>query len=207
MFAWGLNAYGLLGVGDKEENRVVPTLVTGLLKTKTVVQVTAGAGRTACLSLTAGGLMFVFGRGNQGQLSVGDREVRVVPTLVRGELEGRKVLQVAAGGYHTMCVTDDGSVFAFGSNGAGQLGVGDTENRLVPTMPRGKLENKPVLQVAAGFLHSIFVAADGLVFACGFNYKGQLGVAVTEGRLVPALVAGQLQGKTAVYAAVLVVDP
>ena len=111
------------------------------------------------------------------------------------------MLQVAAGGNHTMCVTEDGSVFAFSNNTRGQLGVGDRENRLVPTLLRGELENKSVLQVAAGNSHTMFVTADGLVFACGSNFKGQLGVGDTEDRLVPTLVTGQLQGKTAVYVA------
>ena len=198
VFAWGRNIYGQLGVGDTE-NRVVPTLVTGLLKTKTVVQVTAGVAHTACL--TADGLVLVCGYGGGGQLGVGDNEDRVFPTLVRGELEGRKVLQVAAGGNHTMCLTEDGAVFGFGFNGAGRLGVGDRENRLVPTLLRGELANKSVLQVAAGNSHTIFVTADGLVFACGFNDEGQLGVGDTDDRLAPTLVTGQLQGKTAVYAA------
>ena len=111
------------------------------------------------------------------------------------------MLQVAAGGVHTMCVTEDGLVFAFGCNLFGRLGVGDTENRLVPTLLRGELENKSVLQVAAGDEHTIFVTADGMVFACGVNYKGQLGVGDTENRRVPTLITGQLQGKTAVYVA------
>ena len=42
-----------------------------------------------------------------GELGVGGNENRVVPTLVRGELQGRKVLQVAAGVTHTVCVTAD----------------------------------------------------------------------------------------------------
>ena len=196
--AWGENEYVQLGVGDKEK-RVVPTLVTGLLKTKTVVQVTAGAAHTACL--TADGLVFVCGYAGSGQLGVGDTENRVVPTLVRGELEGRKVLQVAARGYHTMCVTEDGSVFAFGSNAGGRLGVGDTENRLLPTLLRGELENKSVLQVEAGGAHTMFVTADGLVFSCGRNDSGQLGVGDSGSRLAPTLVTGQLRDKTAVYAA------
>ena len=127
--------------------------------------------------------------------SVGDIEDRVVPTLVPGELEGKKVLQAAAGAVHTVCVADDGSVFAFGFNVTGQLGVGHRENRLLPTLLRGELENKPVLQVAAGGAHTIFVTAAGLVFACGSNGMGALGVGGTESRLVPTLVTGQLQGK------------
>ena len=90
-------------------------MVTGLLKTKSVVQVAAGNRHTACL--TADCLVFVCGRGFDGQLGVGDTESRVVPTLVRGGLGGRNVLQVAVGGLHTMCLTEDGSVFAFGDNG------------------------------------------------------------------------------------------
>ena len=197
MLGWGKNAGSQLGVVDTE-NIVVPTLVIGLLKTKTVVQVAAGYMHTACL--TADGLVYVCGYGNDGQLGVGDKEGRVAPTLLRAELEGRKVLQVAAGAFHTVCVTEDGAVFAFGYSGDGQLGVGDTENRLVPTLLRGELENKSVMQVAAGG-HSVFVTEEGLVYACGCNGSGQLGLGDTEHRLVPALVTGQLQGKTAVYVA------
>jgi len=177
----------------------VPTLAIGLLKTKTVVQVTAGYRHTACL--TADGLVFVCGNGARGRLGVGDTEGTAVPTLVRGELQGRKVLQVVAGGCHTLCVTEDGTVLAFGHNGDGRLGLGVTGPRNVPTLLRGELENKSVMQVAAGNGHSMFVTEDGLVFACGDNSHGQLGIGDTEDRPVPTLVAGQLQGKTAVYVA------
>ena len=108
--------------------------------------------------------------------------------------------RVAAGAFHTMCVTGDGAVFAFGSSSYGQLGFGDTETRNVPTLLRGELENKSVMQVAAAG-HSVFVTKDGLVYACGLNDEGQLGVGDTDRRLVPTLVPGQLQGKTAVYVA------
>ena len=155
-----------------------------------MLQVTAGAYFTVCV--TEGGAVFAFGSNNRGQLGLGDTEDRLVPTLLRGELENKSVLQAAAGSVHTTFVTADGSVFAFGHNHYGQLGVGDEENRLVPTLLRGDLENKSVLQVAAGAMHTIFVTADGLVFSCGSNSKGQLGVGDTENRLVPTLVTGQL---------------
>ena len=80
------------------------------------------------------------------------------------------MLQVAAGASHTMRVTADGSVFAFGYNQNDRLGVGGTHDRLVPTLLRGELANKSVLQVAAGSNHTMFVTADGLVFACGSNH-------------------------------------
>ena len=147
------------------------------------------------------GLVFVCGNDGHDQLGGGDTEDRVAPTLIWGKLQGRQVLQVVAGAPHTMCVAGDGAVFAFGYNYDGELGLGDTENRLVPTLLRGELENKLVLQVAAGSSHTIFVARDGLVVACGNNGNKQLGVGDTEQRLVLTLATGQLQGKTAVYVA------
>ena len=192
-------------LGDTE-NREVPALVTRLLQTKSVVQVTAGRGHTACL--TADGLLFMCGDGGYGQLGVGDitevevfgGENRVVPTLVRGELQSRKVLQVAAGGHHTVCVTEDGSVFAFGYNLSGQLGVGDRMNRLVPTLLRGELENKSVLQVAAGSDHTICTTSDGSVFTWGNGDDGLLGLFYEWGfeisRLVPTPVTGYLASES-----------
>ena len=146
--------------------------------------------------------MVGWGNNEHGELGGGDTESREVPTLVRGELQDRNVLQVAAGAGHIVCVTAEGAVFAFGCNSFGQLGFGDTGERNVPTLLRGELENKPVMQVAAGAGHTVFVTRDGLVFACGGNDAGQLGVGDTgDNVMVPTLVTGQLQGKTAVYTA------
>ena len=110
--------------------------------------------------------------GSSGQLDVGGNESRVVPTLVRGELEGRKVLQIAVGFNHTVCVTEDRAVLRSATTTVGSwacMGVGDQKERLVPTLLRGELENSSVLQVAAGSKHTMFVTADGMVFACGYN--------------------------------------
>ena len=160
---------------------MVPTLATGLLLTETVVQVTAAYGQSAFL--TADGLLFVCGNGEAGQPAgctcVRNAEGGAVPTLVLGGLQGRKVLQVAAGTSDTVCVTQDGAVFAFGYGCDGQLGTGDTEGRMVPTRMKGWMQKKSVVQVAAGDGLTMCVTQDGRVFACGANYVGQLGVGGT----------------------------
>ena len=43
-------------------------------------------------------------------------------------LETRTIKQVACGQMHTLAVTDNGLVFAWGDNAKGQLGLGNTEN-------------------------------------------------------------------------------
>ena len=64
-------------------------------------------------------------------------------TCIRNEKylnkEQREIL--TAGFDQTMCVAEDGSVFAFGRNDSGRLGLGDAEyrRRLGPALLRGKL--------------------------------------------------------------------
>ena len=149
------------------------------------------------MCVTADGSVFAFGFNHFGELGVGDTENRRVPTLLRGELENKSVLQVAAGSDHTMFVTADGLVFACGDNGNGELVVGDTENRLVPTLVTGQLQGKAVVYAAAGDDHTLCITADGSLFAWGDNDFGQLGVGDTEDRSVPTLVTA-LQGKQVV---------
>ena len=62
-----------------------------------------------------------LGTGDTGQLGLGeDITERTKPALVTG-VEG-KVMAVAAGGMHTVCVTTDGKVWSFGCNDEGALG-------------------------------------------------------------------------------------
>jgi len=84
LFACGDNGFlgeGQLGVGDTENFKLVPTLVTGL-QGKQVVHVAAG--RYYTLSITADGSLFSWGANGSGQSGVGDTESRRVPTLITG---------------------------------------------------------------------------------------------------------------------------
>lgn len=49
-----------------------------------------------------------------------------------------------------------------------------------------ELTGKNVIQAACGLHHSIFLTADGMLYACGNNENGQLGLKDTKSRYVPA---------------------
>ena len=67
------------------------------------------------------GSVLSLGTGDTGQLGLGeDITERTKPALVTG-VNG-KVMAVAAGGMHTICVTTDGKVWSFGCNDEGALG-------------------------------------------------------------------------------------
>ena len=115
-----------------------------------------------------------------------------LPTLVTG-LQGKQVVHVAALGNHTICCTADGSVFTWGASDHGKLGLGEDDyDRLVPTLVRGELQNKAVVQVAAGAYsyHSLCATKDGLVYTMswGNNDEDQLGVVDNFIAYLPVLV-------------------
>jgi alpha-tubulin suppressor-like RCC1 family protein len=88
---------------------------------------------------------------------------------------------------HTLLVTADGSVWAFGTNSYGQLGDGTTTDRDQPVQV---LDLSDVVTVAAGAFHSLALKSDGTVWAWGRNGNGQLGDNTTTDRLTPVQVSG-----------------
>ncbi len=101
----------------------------------------------------------------------------------------------ASGGVgHSLALRSDGTVWAWGWNGYGQLGDGTTSPRLRPVPVPGLTG---VVAVAGGAFHSLALKADGTVWAWGWNPFGQLGDGTLAQRTSPVRVPG-LTGVTAV---------
>jgi alpha-tubulin suppressor-like RCC1 family protein len=104
---------------------------------------------------------------------------------------GRDVVQVSAGWEpgpsHVLALRSDGTVWAWGGNGFGEVGDGTTINRTAPVQVTGLTG---VTQVAAGTNHSLALRSDGTVWAWGYNNAGQLGNGSTASSAVPVKVAG-----------------
>lgn len=96
-----------------------------------------------------------------------------------GSAAGR-VVDVAAGGQHSLALTSTGQVYAWGDNSRGQLGLGPgraASSRVEDEPTRvATLRGLAIAEVGAGAAHSFFVARVGTVLACGCGAQGQLGV-------------------------------
>ncbi len=88
---------------------------------------------------------------------------------------------------HTVYARRDGTLWAWGNNGDGQLGDGTTTSRSTPVMITGVTNVK---SVAAGYDHTVVLTTDGKVYAWGNNSNGQLGDGSTTGRTAPMQVTG-----------------
>ena len=122
--------------------------------------------------------MFTWGNGEDGQLGHNDEQNQSVPRQVEaGRFGGEKVVFVAAGKYHTVAVTAGGRLYTWGSGEHGQLGHGDFDDRLVPTLVgAGAFEGSAVVMAACGSFHTLVVTRDGALWACGQGEYGQLGL-------------------------------
>jgi len=81
---------------------------------------------------------------------------------------------VSAGGYHSLAITADGSVWSWGFGASGRLGHGDQQAQLLPKKAEA-LGGHRVVAVSAGGSHSLALTADGAVWGWGFGDYGRLG--------------------------------
>lgn len=80
---------------------------------------------------------------------------------------------VSAGTSYTCATKTDTTLWCWGLNSSGQLGLGDTTDRSVPT----KLAGTGWTSVATGATHACATKADGSLWCWGLNSSGQLGIA------------------------------
>ena len=150
-----------------------------------VTQIAAGANHTVVVS--EGGGLWTCGRGRHGQLGHG--HFHDAGPLQRLEaLRGMSVLYAVAGGSHSLCLTDCGSVWSWGACRHGQLGLGDVTFATAAGWESGVpwpclVEtlndlDEPVVTMAAGGHHTLFVTAGGQLWATGRGEHGALGVGV-----------------------------
>lgn len=151
----------------------------------TVKSVQCGAGHT--LILLQNGVVLSAGLNNFGQLGLGHNNDVSTFTQITGIPE---VSEISTGDFHSHILLQNGidgdiryNLFAFGQNIHGQLGLGDRENRNVPTLV--VLENSQdisihdtiVTGVSGGGLHTVIRidASENNMASAGYNIYGQLG--------------------------------
>jgi alpha-tubulin suppressor-like RCC1 family protein len=177
-YSYGDGRHGELGHGDPidlaTQNTPVPT--PRLIEALQGVHISAvAAGGFHSLVLDWAGKVYSFGDGCVGALGHGifDRHHHFAPQLVAA-LQGVRVSAVAAGGAHSLALSEAGEVRSFGRGLYGALGHGDEVDRYTP-WPIAALQGVRVGALAAGGDHSLVVSVAGRLYTFGRGDVGQLG--------------------------------
>jgi alpha-tubulin suppressor-like RCC1 family protein len=178
-YTFGDNTFGQLGDGNTTA-RLAAGAVPGLDNVADL-----DGGRAHVIALTTSGTVMTWGHNQYGQLGLGTvggqgNSPATVPGLTN-------VIAVAAGHYHSMALTSDGAVWAWGYNASGQVGDGTKTSRGTPQRLPG---TAVYTSIAAGADMSYALRSDGTVWAWGLNTNGELGNGTTTASLTPVQVQG-----------------
>jgi alpha-tubulin suppressor-like RCC1 family protein len=162
VWAWGRNVAGSLGDGTTETHRMTPKKVKNLSGVKKI-----STNGYFSLALLNTGQIYSWGYNLHGELgnnNSGGNAESYVPVKV---LNIDNATDIAAGSYHSLCLTSDKKICAWGEGRSGQLGNGDDKDYTVP-IQINSLSN--VKQIDACGSSSTAITEDGLFWAWG-NYK------------------------------------
>lgn len=174
VWSWGYNSNGQLGNGTLSAS-------TSAKQTTILSSITAiSAGGTFGLGLKSDGTVWGWGENSMGQL--GNTALTSQQYTPKKIENFDFVVAISGGNTHSIALKSDGTVWTWGSNIYGELGIGSNTNKYVPTQVPSLTSVKAV---SAGMFYSLALKTDGTVWAWGNNSYGQLGDGTTTNRLVP----------------------
>jgi alpha-tubulin suppressor-like RCC1 family protein len=167
LWGWGLNQFGQLGDGTFT-TRHSPQPID----TNEMWQAVA-AGWDYTVALRADGSLWTWGNNNTGQLGNGTLMNTNRPQPIGTNATWRAIATEGTGpASHSLAIRSDGTLWAWGANNDGQLGIGTYSSTNAPQQVG---TNTNWEAVAAGGRHTVALREDGTLWTWGRNENGQLG--------------------------------
>ncbi|XP_055373246.1 probable E3 ubiquitin-protein ligase HERC4 isoform X2 [Condylostylus longicornis] len=170
VYSCGNNDYGQLG---HELSRKRPQPVKNL-ENYIITQVACGCDHS--LALNEWGQIFSWGSDNNGQLGHDNGLPSQSSPKIIKLLATRNVIQIACGKYHSLALTNNGDLYAWGGNSYGQIGNGVTSEKVTKPTLVSSLSGLPISFIGCGGFHSFILSKSGAVYGWGKNTFGQLGI-------------------------------
>jgi alpha-tubulin suppressor-like RCC1 family protein len=198
---WGLNSFGRLGTGTQTSfdsavgDNEAPEMIRVALGTNRTAKAIAAGGNHTCV-ITDEDKVRCWGTSYDGELGYPDEEDIVgdderLGSVGNVDLGRRTVKAIAAGTEHTCAVTDNGSVFCWGTNEDGQLGYPDLLNKIgddEDPIDAGPVDLGPgmkAVSITAGSAHTCARLENSKLRCWGENASGATGLGTTVLDLPP----------------------
>ncbi|MBT4066014.1 MAG: RCC1 repeat-containing protein, partial [Euryarchaeota archaeon] len=161
------------------------------------VAISAGSYHTCAIH--GNGAVSCWGASSNGEMGNGGTGTyTTIPTLTNSLGTGRTTIAISAGVDHTCAILDNGAVSCWGEGDNGELGNGDTLDRLIPTLTSSLGANRTAVAISAGTYHTCALLDNGSVSCWGDNSQGQLGDGTNTNRNTPTQTLSLGTNRTAV---------
>jgi alpha-tubulin suppressor-like RCC1 family protein len=131
------------------------------------------------LSIKTDSTLWSWGQNNFGQLGLSDTDNRSSPVQI-GTLSNWSV-NISSAWFYNAAIKTDGTLWAWGNNSFGQLGLSNRTHRSSPVQV-GTASNWS--KVSCGGTHMAALKTDGTLWTCGYNRWGQLGLSNITNRSI-----------------------
>src|SRR6266404_6201705 len=197
VWTWGSGGFGKLGINTTTGRSLVPVEVHGPGNIDYLHSVRAiMGGETHNMALKFDGTLWSWGYNFVGELGDGTTNDAAIPIQVGlgSNPPLTNVTRLGGRTYFSLAVKSDGTIWGWGMNGAGQMGNGTSgTNALTPVMVSnsqpGQAVNNP-LQVSCGYTYGVALLTNGLVWAWGTGFHGELGAGTNTQSYLPIQVPG-----------------
>jgi len=176
MWGWGINGSGSVGCGAVPSQNTNSKLVE-IHPNEQFIKIVRG--NFFSIGLKSNGTLWSWGDNTSGQLGLGTSAVGIERAYFSQIGTDTDWASVSCGPSHIMAIKTNGTLWAWGSNLAGQLGIGIITDKYAPFQV-GTDTNWA--SVACGNAHSVAIKTTGTLWATGYNDYGQLGDGTTTSR-------------------------
>ena len=178
----GSNSQGQLGTGDFEDRCVFSScrFESKGLALKEIRSITGGANHSLCSVIDSEGQYHLFGAGSNshGQLGI-SKDIKSIDKFTKIAISTSRIRKLAAGWSHSLVLDEDGSLYGFGDNSHGQLGILESQSNepLLLNSIINRMETIPTkfVDIDCGLHYSVAIDDQGRVWVWGRNRHGELG--------------------------------
>ncbi len=165
LWSWGWNEKGQSGNGVSERT-ATPTLADGNRVWKKTV-----GGKAYGFFLAEDGSLWAAGTATNGVQGTNDGVDHKVLTRIGTDNDWVDMACSRFWGYSAFAIKTNGTLWSWGGNSAGQLGIGNTQAQTLPVQVGTDTDWK---QVAAGVSSVLALKTDGSLWGWGLNMNGEL---------------------------------
>jgi len=127
--------------------------------------------------------VYTWGRGEDGQLGLGDHNDQYMPRLIEA-LDGKDIVAISCGSGHSLTLTSEGAILSWGRGDDGRLGHGDQGWKYEPNLVSA-IKTKRIVFITCGSYHTAAVTHEGELYTWGGGMYGKLGHGNENGCSVP----------------------